>query len=124
MIEKHPSLARFWPLLTLAIWYICLGAVLRLLLWAQFGVTQSVSFPELLWIVPAGGIADAIQGLYLLTPFALFLALLSDRWRASRAVNVVITAGAFLWMFGLTFVAVAEYFFFEEFDSRFNLVSV
>jgi phosphoglycerol transferase MdoB-like AlkP superfamily enzyme len=124
MIEKHPSLARFWPLLTLATWYVCLGAVLRLVLWAQFGVAQSVPLPALLWIVPAGAIADAIQSLYLLAPFALFLALLPDRWRASAAVHAVITAGAFLWMFGLTFVAVAEYFFFEEFDSRFNLVSV
>lgn len=124
MIEKYPSLARFWPLLTLAFWYLCLGAVLRLVLWAQFGFAQQVPLPALLWIFPAGAIADAIQALYLLAPFALFLALLSDRWRSSRVVNFGITTGAFLWMFGFTFVAVAEYFFFEEFDSRFNLVSV
>jgi len=124
MYERYPSLARFWPLITLAFWYVCLGAVVRLVLWAQFGYAQQVSLPALLWIFPAGAIADAVQALYLLAPFALFLALLSDRWRASRAVNVGIVVGAFLWMFGLTFVAVAEYFFFEEFDSRFNLVSV
>jgi phosphoglycerol transferase MdoB-like AlkP superfamily enzyme len=124
MIERYPSLARFWPLLTLAFWYVCLGAVLRLVLWAQFGYAQAVSLPALLWIFPAGVISDVIQALYLLTPFAVFLALLSDRWRSSRAVQFSITAGAFLWMFALTFVAVAEYFFFEEFDSRFNLVSV
>jgi len=124
MYERYPSLARFWPLITLASWYVCLGAVVRLVLWAQFGYAQQVSLPALLWIFPAGAIADAVQALYLLAPFAVFLALLSDRWRASRAVNASIVAGAFLWMFGLTFVAVAEYFFFEEFDSRFNLVSV
>ncbi|HLA71330.1 MAG TPA: sulfatase-like hydrolase/transferase [Steroidobacteraceae bacterium] len=124
MYERYLSLARFWPLITLAFWYVCLGAVVRLVLWAQFGYAQQVSLPALLWIFPAGAIADAVQALYLLAPFALFLALLSDRWRASRAVNVGIVVGAFLWMFGLTFVAVAEYFFFEEFDSRFNLVSV
>ncbi|MEJ0085828.1 MAG: LTA synthase family protein [Pseudomonadota bacterium] len=124
MIERYPSLARFWPLVTLTAWYVALGAALRLVLWAQFGFEQQVSLPSLLWIFPAGAISDGVQALYLLAPFALFLALLSDRWRASRAVNAGIVVGAFLWMFGLTFVAVAEYFFFEEFDSRFNLVSV
>ena len=124
MLEKYPSLARFWPLFTLAFWYVGLGALLRLVLWVQFGHEQQVALPAMLWILPAGVVADTVQALYLLTPFALFLALARDRWRTTRALQLGITAGAFLWMFGLTFVAVAEYFFFEEFDSRFNLVSV
>ena len=118
------GLDRFRPLLTLAAWYVILGLVLRVVLWATFGRTQQVGLGALAWILPTGAIADAVQSLYLLAPFALVLWLLPDRPFRSAALRVTLLIGAFVWMFGLTFSAATEYFFFAEFDARLNLVAV
>ena len=118
------GLDRFRPLLTLLAWYVVLGLVLRVVLWAAFGGAQQVTAGALAWILPAGMVADAVQGLYLLAPFAVVLWLLPDRPYRSTAMRVTLLVGAFAWMFGLTFVAAVEYFFFAEFDARLNLVAV
>ncbi|MEJ1966308.1 MAG: sulfatase-like hydrolase/transferase [Gammaproteobacteria bacterium] len=130
MDSTHPrhswttGLARFRPLFTLAGLYVALGLLLRVVLWFAFGHAQQVSGAALLWILAAGAVADAVQSLYLLAPFAVLLWLLPDRPYRSTAMRVTLLAGAFLWLFGLTFVAAIEYFFFAEFDSRLNLVAV
>jgi phosphoglycerol transferase MdoB-like AlkP superfamily enzyme len=116
--------ARFRPLFTLAAWYMVLGLLLRVALWWTFGRVQQVSDVSLLWILAAGAAADAVQSLYLLAPFAMMLWLLPDRPYRSRATRITFLAGAFVWLFGLTFVAAVEYFFFAEFDARLNLVAV
>jgi phosphoglycerol transferase MdoB-like AlkP superfamily enzyme len=116
--------ARFRPLFTLAAWYVLLGIALRVTLWSAFGRIQQVSDASLGWILSAGVAADIVQSLYLLAPFAILLWLLPDKAFRSRPMQVTLLSGAFVWMFGLTFVAAAEYFFFAEFDSRLNLVAV
>jgi len=118
------GLDRFRPLLTLAAWYIILGSVLRVVLWASFGRAQQVGPGALAWILPTGAVADAVESLYLLAPFALVLWLLPDRPYRSKPLRVTVLVGAFVWMFGLTFMAAIEYFFFAEFDARLNLVAV
>src|SRR6185312_5377459 len=65
-----------------------------------------------------------VQSAYLLAPFAIFLWLVPDRFYRSIGGRGALLAGAFVWTFGLTFVAAIEYFFFEEFDARLNLVAV
>ncbi len=118
------SLRRYSACFTLALWYAALCLVTRLALWWGFGHDAQVSAPALLWIVPAGLVADVIQSVYLLAPLALFLWLCPDRWQRSATMRAVLLGGTVLWMFGVLFIAVTEYYFFEEFDSRFNLVSV
>ncbi|HEV7715851.1 MAG TPA: LTA synthase family protein [Steroidobacteraceae bacterium] len=117
-------MARFRPLLTLTTLYVALGLVLRVALWSTFGRLQEVSAAALVWILASGMVADAVQSLYLLAPFALLLWLLPDRPYNSRGMRVTLLVGAFAWLFGLTFVAAIEYFFFAEFDARLNLVAV
>ncbi|MBS0387168.1 MAG: LTA synthase family protein [Proteobacteria bacterium] len=129
MVVKMPgirpeALQRYAPWLTLALWYVALCSLTRLVLWWKFGRAAQVGAGALLWIAPAGLVADAVQCLYMLAPFALFLWLCPDRWQRSRVMRGVLLTGAALWMFGMLFTAVTEYYFFEEFDSRFNLVSV
>ncbi len=118
------AFARFQPLLTLGAVYILVGLALRIVLWWQFGRVDQVGAAALGWIVPAGMLADAVQCLYLLAPFALFLWLMPDRWHRSRANRLLLLAGSTAWIFGLIFLAAAEYFFFEEFNARLNLVAV
>src|SRR5688572_9349401 len=115
---------RFAPLLTLATAYVALGLLLRALLWWVLGRPQQVSAAALGWMLPAGAIADAVQSLYLLAPFALFLWAMPDKWYRTQSMRALVLAGSFLWIFGVVFLLAVEYFFFEEFDARLNLVAV
>ena len=116
--------ARLRPVLVLGGWYLLAGLALRVVLWAAFGRDAGVGAGQLGWIVPAGLVADAVESLYLLAPLALFLLLAPGRWLDSRGLRRAILVAAWAFMFGMGFLAVAEYFFFEEFSARFNLVSV
>jgi phosphoglycerol transferase MdoB-like AlkP superfamily enzyme len=115
---------RFAPLIALSGWYIGVCAVLRLALWIEFGADAQVRASALLWIIPAGAISDAIASLYLLALFALFLWLMPDRWYRRAWIRGLLLTGSALFMFAFLFIAAVEFFFFDEFDSRFNLVSV
>ncbi len=111
------------PLAALAIFYIALGAALRVVLWAVFA-RRDLGVASLLWVVPVGAVADFLQALYLLAPLALVLWLVPDRWLRLTWLRGAMLASAFVWIAGLVFVAFIEYYFFAEFDSRFNLVAV
>jgi phosphoglycerol transferase MdoB-like AlkP superfamily enzyme len=67
---------------------------------------------------------DLVSALWLAAPLVLFLTVLPERWFRWRATRGLL----FLWMavaaFSGLFVAAAEYFFFEEFNGRFNFVAV
>src|SRR5262245_15744287 len=109
------GVARFRPLFALVGWYAVLGLLLRLVLWWSFGRAQQVEAATFAWTLASGAIADIVQSTYLLAPFAIFLWLVPDRFYRTRGVRGVLLAGAFVWVFALTFVAAIEYFFFEEF---------
>jgi phosphoglycerol transferase MdoB-like AlkP superfamily enzyme len=114
---------RFAPALALGIFYVCLGLVTRLVLWAKFGVAADVPVADLPLILLAGLLNDAVEGLYLLAPFALYLFLVPGRWYGSRANRVLLAIGSVLTICGMAYVAAGEFYFFEEFDARFNLVA-
>ncbi|MEQ1438416.1 sulfatase-like hydrolase/transferase [Fontimonas sp. SYSU GA230001] len=109
------------PLLTMAVVYLLLSAATRLLLWVVFGRVDGVSATALPVIVGLGAINDFMQALYLLIPLSLFLALAP---RPTPRARRLLTVGAWLMIAGMLFIGACEYFFFEEFDSRFNLVAV
>ncbi|MFA5941334.1 MAG: LTA synthase family protein [Sinimarinibacterium sp.] len=120
--ERQPGdWAWLRPLLAMAAVYLLLSAGTRLLLWAAFGRADGVAVSALPVIVGLGAINDFMQALYLLLPLSLFLVLAPRPTpRARRLLNI----GAWLMIAGMLFVGACEYFFFEEFDSRFNLVAV
>ena len=116
--------SRFAPIQVLGAWYLLVSTLTRLVLWGVFGSAAGVGPGSLLWILPAGLVSDGLQALYLLAPLTLLLTLLPDRWHGTTAMRALLLGGTAVWMFGMLFVAASEYFFFEEFDARFNLVSV
>ena len=75
---------RFRPLLTLAFWYVCLGLLLRVVLWAVFGRVQQVSGLALPALLASGVVSDLVQSFYLLAPFAVFLWLAPERLYRAR----------------------------------------
>ncbi|MCM2311044.1 MAG: sulfatase-like hydrolase/transferase [Steroidobacteraceae bacterium] len=104
---------------------VCLfvGLVTRVVLWMKFGPAADVPGAHLPMLLLAGLLNDAVESLYLTTPLALYLFLLPDRWYHSRFNRVLLSTGFVVAISGLVFLALAEYFFFEEFDARFNLVA-
>jgi len=115
---------RYRPVLALAALYIVFGLLLRVVLWWAFGRSQDVSAWSLAWILPAGTIADAVEALYLLLPLSLYICFLPDRWYRSRPNHWLLLFGSALTIFGLLYLLPTEFYFFEEFDARFNLVAV
>ncbi|WP_306600628.1 LTA synthase family protein [Geothrix sp. 21YS21S-2] len=113
--------SRLRPALLLAGLYLGLGLASRLALWACFGREAGVGLSALLWILPAGGAADAVQTLYFLLPLVLYLGLKPGPASGRNGLPHLAT---FLCVLGWLVLAGCEYFFFEEFNARFNLVSV
>jgi len=115
---------RYRPLLTVMAWYLLVGLLLRAALWWSFGRPADVSDIAFGGTLAAGLAADTVQALYLLAPFAVLAWLTPERWFRTRGMRIAILALSTVFVFQLSFVAVAEYYFFEEFNSRLNLVSV
>jgi len=66
-----------------------------------------------------------LRDLFLLAvPFALVLLLLPDKARSGRYMRPFTYAAFFAATYFLLFDAAAEYFFFEEFGTRFNFIAV
>ena len=122
--SKTPSAARrFAPALALAAFYVGLGLVVRIVLWARFGMAADVPATDLPLLLLAGAVNDAVESLYLFTPFMIYLLLVPDRWHRTSLNRGLILAGTALTIGGLVYLAAAETYFFEEFDARFNLVA-
>jgi phosphoglycerol transferase MdoB-like AlkP superfamily enzyme len=117
------ALRRFAPCLTLLAVYLALGCATRVLLWTRFGLDADVAVGRLPWILMAGTVNDFVEGLYLFAPFALYILVLPDRWFRSRPHRVLLFGFTAIGVAALLYLAAAEYYFFEEFDARFNIVA-
>jgi phosphoglycerol transferase MdoB-like AlkP superfamily enzyme len=75
--------------------------------------------------VMAIGLAyDLVASLYLFALFIVYLTVIPERLHASRAHRGLLAAMFALTVFGLIYLGAVEYFFFDEFNSRFNFVAV
>ena len=117
------ALTRFSPWLTIVAVYLALGLFSRAFLWFKFGIEADVGASRLPYILAAGFINDLVESLYLFAPFALYILLVPDRWFRSTANRVLLYGATAATIAGLIYLTAAEYFFFEEFDARFNIVA-
>jgi len=117
-------LGRFRPLLLISFFYLVLSLLLRLVLWKFFGGPAGISWQNVPGIVATGMINDTIILIFLNIPATMYLAFLPDRIVQKKSHLIFFGVLLFLSIFGLIYLAGAEFFFFQEFDSRFNLVAV
>lgn len=104
---------------------LALMTLTRLLLLGLLHHTALFNAPLAVMAALGVGIGfDLLAALWTTAPLLLYLTLLPERWFASRLQRVLLRAGFALALYGALFVVVAEYFFFEEFDGRFNFVAV
>ncbi|MEA2562235.1 MAG: hypothetical protein QOH06_3739 [Acidobacteriota bacterium] len=81
-------------------------------------------FVPVLESIGAGEVFDTEAALWLAAPLVLYLFLVPERWFRHRAQRALVLGISGLTVFILLFVAVAEIFFFQEFNGRFNFVAV
>ena len=96
----------------------------RMVLAARALATGQIGAVDLPRIFAVGTGYDAIVALYIVAAFVVWLTLLPERWYHRRWHRMLIHAGFAATLFGLLYLGAAEYFFFDEFDSRFNFVTV
>jgi phosphoglycerol transferase MdoB-like AlkP superfamily enzyme len=72
----------------------------------------------------AGARRDLFVGLLVTLPLLAWFALLPDRWFRAGLHRLVFLGGFFLFWAGQVFSLVTEFYFFDEFRSRFNTVAV
>jgi phosphoglycerol transferase MdoB-like AlkP superfamily enzyme len=123
-VFPSPFLHRFRPLAVLAGAYLLLSAAVRAALWLRFGTEAAIPAGQLPAILGLGAVNDAVEAMYLFAPFTLYLAVLPQRWYDSATQRTLLVLAVWLALFGMVFLGAMEYFFFEEFDARFNRVAV
>jgi len=124
-LTSKPSLRqRFRPLWWLAIAYLLIGAITRVILWNMSGGNAPVQPLNILYAFGIGLVYDLVTLLYVAWPMLIYLWLATPRFYASRAGQWLMYLLALLLLYGLLFVGVSELVFWNEFDVRFNFIAV
>lgn len=98
-------------------------SVLRLVLYFAFRPASSHA-SELLMALLSGFERDLLVATLFTAPLLVWMLLVPDGWRKSKWHRRIFWAGYFLFWFVIIFLLGVEFFFFEEFKSRFNTVAV
>ena len=113
--------AVFTPLLSV---YLVLGLLVRLGLWVVFRADSRMHVSGLLTAVGIGACNDLVEFLYLALPITLILVLVRQRFLSKRSGTVLVGILSYVALCVFIFTAIAEVLFWEEFESRFNLIAV
>ena len=120
----HPLWIRYRPVAWLGSCFVVASTLTRgLLLWATGpGVPAGLGAWSTVFIT---GLAyDVLTFVYFAVPLVLLLSLLPGRGWLTRPGRVVVAGLSFFLLYVLLFVAVAEWTFWEEFQTRFNFIAV
>jgi phosphoglycerol transferase MdoB-like AlkP superfamily enzyme len=104
--------------------FLALSTATRVILLLQSWGSLDAGPRLLAMIFATGFFFDCVTFSYMAIPFALVLFLLPDRARRSRYMRPFTYAAFLAVTYFLLFDAAAEYFFFDEFGTRFNFIAV
>ena len=116
--------SRFYLLWIMFVMAMAFFAITRTILLVYSLDYADLSIAAILRIYGIGGIYDVAFYAYALVPVSLYLLLVPNRLWSSVANRVMIHLVCFATIYGLLFIAVAEYIFWDEFQARFNFISV
>ncbi|MEO8163809.1 MAG: hypothetical protein ABI619_00300, partial [Betaproteobacteria bacterium] len=113
---------RLWWLLTGL--YLCVSTLTRLIL-AGVAITEGqASLVNVPAVMAVGLLFDIVTVLNMFALFAVYLVVIPRRIFDSRWHRWMLAGLFSLAVFGLIYLGAVEYFFFDEFDARFNFVAV
>jgi len=123
-VWREPKRARYTALWLVVAWAWLAATITRVVLTATALRSGQVALADLPRIFAMGAGYDLIASVYLTAPFALYLWLLPSALYRSRMHGLLLRAALAVIAFGLIYLGAAEYFFFDEFNARFNYVAV
>jgi len=112
------------PVLITALIYLVTGILLRIILWWTFGRGCGIDPINVPFLLICGLLNDLVIIPPLFFPYALLLLLGSFVPAPTFLRQAALRLTIYLVLFGLNYLAISEFFFFAEFNSRFNLVAV
>lgn len=119
MPQRRPGLV-----FLISVTFLAFATATRILLCALTPQGSGLTFPLLLKIAATGAVFDLATLSYALLPLALYFLLVPRRFTTRQwhlwLVRVMFT----LFLAVLIFTACSEYFFFDEFSTRFNFIAV
>lgn len=104
--------------------FLAISTVLRVSLSLRAWRFLDGGIPELFKIMATGLLMDLVTLSYFGLPYIAFLILAPQRLYSSKRIKPFLHGAAISSLYLLVFVAVAEWFFFEEFSARFNFIAV
>ncbi len=104
--------------------YCTISLLTRLALMLSAYRSDQLSAGEVGRVLLTGFAYDAITSLYLIAPLILVLVIVPPRVLASRTFRSILYCGLATVLFGMAYLGMVEYFFFDEFNARFNFVAV
>lgn len=104
--------------------YCAISGSTRVVLALKALAASQIAASDLPRILLTGTAYDLVACLYLCAPLALYLLLVPERLYRRRVHRVAAWIMLAFAVYGLTYLAAVEYFFFDEFNSRFNFVAV
>ena len=120
-VLRNQRLRLWWLLGAL---YLCVSTLTRIVLTGVAISQGQASLGNVPALMAVGLLFDVVTSLSLFAPFALYLLVVPARIYNSRWHRWLLTGALSLAVFGLIYLGAVEYFFFDEFNSRFNLVAV
>jgi hypothetical protein len=116
--------ARYAPAGVLAVVVYALSLLTRIALIPVHGGWPTNRWADVARAFAVGAVYDLAVTGWLLLPLVLYLTLASSRWLGRRVNRALLYGTVAIAIGGALFVAMAELFFFDEFDGRFNFVAV
>lgn len=123
-LEMNISLARLKLLATAGATYIILQFLIRIIFTITAVKSVSLSIYNVVIMLILGLGYDICISLYLLTPLALMVFLAGDKFLNNKYGKRIIKFMLWFYSFVLAFTTISEYFFWEEFHTRFNFIAV
>lgn len=84
----------------------------------------SFTFLNIIGLYGIGLFYDLVNASYFIIPLVLYLWLMPHRWFVTRGQRIIVYGLFFLFTFGLIFNASSEWFFWDEFNTRYNFIAV
>ena len=123
-LKYNPGGSRYLLPVVCIGFYLLISCFTRIALAGQAwhaGQIQWLEWPRILLL---GLGSDLATSLYMATPFMLYLLVLPRRLYHTRFHRVLAWCLVFVAFFSFAYLAAVEYFFFDEFNARFNFVAV
>jgi phosphoglycerol transferase MdoB-like AlkP superfamily enzyme len=121
---RAATISRFALAWFIASAYWVISTLTRGVLAANALAAGQIGWRQVPTVLAMGAGYDLVVALCLCAPFAVYLLVLPQRLYRSAPHRAMVWTGLALALFGLLYLAAVEYFFFDEFNSRFNYVAV